>query len=158
MLLSFFGLYIFGDTPKISKPFLSTYFICILHIWVYQLLNRQCIFGFPQYEPIPIHLDPFHLNFDFHFSSGWGISQPVPRVGQTTSIWIWPDPRPNLRTGKNKCVSIPSLQMYWNNVPPKEVQTQISSKWKSNCVTLFHDSLRLLHSVSYSDPVQSTSV
>ena len=31
--------------------------------------------------------------------------------GQTTSVWIWPGPRPNLRTGKNKCVSIPSLQI-----------------------------------------------
>ena len=50
------------------------------------------------------------LLFFFFMFFRWGTNQPVLRDDETTSIWIWPDSRPNLRTGKNKCVSIPSLQ------------------------------------------------
>ena len=54
----------------------------------------------------------FSFFFFFFLFFRWGTNQPVLRDDETTSIWIWPDPRPNLRRGQNKCVSIPSLQIF----------------------------------------------
>ena len=67
--------------------------------YLYRILNRQFIFGFPQYEPIPIHLDPFHLNFDLHLWSGGGPeSQSLGRARrQAFEMGQTPD---QLRTGK----------------------------------------------------------
>ena len=82
MFPTIFGLYIFRNHPKISNLSFRTHLLYILHIWV---INRQCIFGFPQYEHIPIHLDPFHLNFDFHF---WPWGRPFGHLGDQSLGWI----------------------------------------------------------------------
>ena len=47
-------------------------YICLCMLG-YRILNRHFIFGFPQYELIPIHLDLFHPNFDFHFGAYMGL-------------------------------------------------------------------------------------
>jgi len=44
------------------------------------------------------------------------------------SIWIWPDPRPNLRPGQNKCVSIPSLQII-SKMGPGNIRNTTNNKY-----------------------------